>query len=701
MKRLKASVLAAILTVLTVVGGMIGLNNMTVKAANQVTLSIDTVEAAPGDKDVTVAVKVENPNKVNLGGFQLEISWDKTALQVKPDVDPEEDPDAEPVNVVEGNIKNLKGGTINRGRLSEGFINYSTASEIGTKVEAGDLLLIKFDVLDGAKEGLNSINLNLQSAASAEAQKDPTTGEVINHAPSIMDIVEVVNGGIKLPGSVTPPTPTPGTIKLSVDKVNATPGQKDVKVAVKVENSGDLAGLQFGIKYDTTALKATKAEVGDFQLSSGQVDDNVEINTEKMAEGLINYADAVATGTDKSGTVMIITFDVLDKLGESVISIDETVAAKGTDATALNVETANGSVTVTEAPACTHPKVTDADYKEVKAPTYKEDGLAEATCPDCGTKLTKPIPKLVGCKHVNVKDSDYKVTKEPTYTEEGLAEATCPDCGEVLTKKVDKKVCNHVNVKDSDYKVVKEPTIGVDGLAEATCPDCKQTVTKVLPALTRPDDSKENININVNNDIKVEVKVPANAVNNNLTDDETTAILGGADSTVNVNVNPIDGDKVSKEEKDLIQKAQENITIGAFIDINVTLQVEGFDVKTITQTASKIAFTVQIPADILNAPAGYERTFNIVRIHNGIAEMLNPTKSGDKLAFESDKFSTYAIVYSDKAVTDTTNPTEPTEQPTDTTKPNSPDTGDALPVALFVLMFVGIAGIVVSSKKRA
>lgn len=141
-----------------------------------------------------------------------------------------------------------------------------------------------------------------------------------------------------------------------------------------------------------------------------------------------------------------------------------------------------------------------------------------------------------------------------------------------------------------------------------------------------------------------------------------------------------------------------DIKVAAFIDIKVTLQVEGFDVKTITQTASKIAFTVQIPADLLVVPEGYVREFNIVRVHNGIAEMLNPTRNGDQLSFASDKFSTYAIVYSDKVAT---TPDEPTTPTPDDNKPSAPQTGDTLPIALFVLMLAGIVGIAVTSKKRA
>ena len=78
-KKIKASVLAVVLTVLAVVGGVLGLNNVTVKAADPLKLSVDTVDATKGQKSVQVAVNLENPG--NLGGLQLEVTWDKEALQ--------------------------------------------------------------------------------------------------------------------------------------------------------------------------------------------------------------------------------------------------------------------------------------------------------------------------------------------------------------------------------------------------------------------------------------------------------------------------------------------------------------------------------------------------------------------------------------------------------------------------------------------
>ncbi len=607
-KKIKASVLAVVLTVLAVVGGVLGLNNVTVKAADPLKLSVDTVDATKGQKSVQVAVNLENPG--NLGGLQLEVTWDKEALKA--------------TEAVAGDFF-LADPVVNTERIAEGFIGYADARSSG-KDTSGKVMIITFDVLDAAKVGLNSVNVNVLSAALGD--KDATPIPASN--------IVTTNGGITLP--------EPGPLKVSVDTVDATQGQKGVEVAVNVENPGNLAGLQFEVTWDKEALKATEAVAGDFKLAAP------EVNTEKIAEGFIGYADAHENGVDASGKAVIIKFDVLNaaKLGANPISVKVTSAADGEAQAITKIEEVAGAINVKESV----------------------------------------------CNHPNVKDSDYKVTKEPTYTEEGIAEAVCPDCGQTLTRPVDKLVCEHKNIKDSDYVVVKKPTLSEEGLEEATCPDCGQKVTRPIDKLERPSDSNENIV--VDGDAGVKVDVPSGVADNNLTKEEQEAILNnGADTTVKVDVNKVDESNVPKADKDAIQ-AVPDVKVAAFIDIKVTLQVEGFDVKTITQTASKIAFTVQIPADILNAPEGYVREFNIVRVHNGVAEMLNPTRNGDQLSFASDKFSTYAIVYSDKVATTPEEPTTP-----DDNKPSAPQTGDTLPIALFVLMLAGIVGIAVTSKKRA
>lgn len=175
MKKIKAIVLAVMLVVLAVVDSVLGLTNITVEASNILQITVDTVEGKQGDKGVQVAVSIQNPNKINIGALVFEVTWDKTALKA--------------TNAVEGKFVLSGEPAINIERMSEGFIGYADASAMGETAE-GQIILITFDVLDEAKEGLNSIHAKVLSAASAVPEGD-------NLAPEITDIIEI-GGGINI-----------------------------------------------------------------------------------------------------------------------------------------------------------------------------------------------------------------------------------------------------------------------------------------------------------------------------------------------------------------------------------------------------------------------------------------------------------------------------------------------------------------------
>ncbi len=252
-------------------------------------------------------------------------------------------------------------------------------------------------------------------------------------------------------------------LQISVDTVEAKQGDKGVQVAVNIENPSkiNIGALVFEITWDSTALKATKVVEGEFKLSQPI------INTEKISEGCIRYLDATSIGKITGGQVVIITFDVLNeaKINLNPINIKVLIAATADFGTPeiTNITEVAGGINV----ACVHTNVKDSDYKVTKAPTVAEEGLEEAVCPDCGTKLTRVVDKLV-CTHTNVKDSDYKVTKAPTVTEEGLEEAVCPDCGTKLTHLIEKIKYGDINADGSinvqDGIILKKHLAGIKEL---------------------------------------------------------------------------------------------------------------------------------------------------------------------------------------------------------------------------------------------
>ena len=70
--------------------------------------------------------------------------------------------------------------------------------------------------------------------------------------------------------------------------------------------------------------------------------------------------------------------------------------------------------------------------------------------------------------------------------------------------------------------------------------------------------------------------------------------------------------------------------------------------KEVKETKNAIQFTVAIPESLVNTDATKERTYAIVRIHNGEAKEVTPiTVENGTITFSTSEFSTYAIVYTD------------------------------------------------------
>lgn len=104
-------------------------------------------------------------------------------------------------------------------------------------------------------------------------------------------------------------------------------------------------------------------------------------------------------------------------------------------------------------------------------------------------------------------------------------------------------------------------------------------------------------------------------------------------------------DKTKTEEK---AAAIKNIKQGVYLDLSMWKKIgTADDVQLMNaQTAEKLKITVSLPQE-LKAPSGKVRTYYVIRVHNGVADLL-PTKSGNgQISFETDSFSTYSIWYTE------------------------------------------------------
>ncbi len=109
------------------------------------------------------------------------------------------------------------------------------------------------------------------------------------------------------------------------------------------------------------------------------------------------------------------------------------------------------------------------------------------------------------------------------------------------------------------------------------------------------------------------------------------------------------GNNAPESDKALVESAKSDYTIGTYLDINLFKKVGNNEAVKITQTNGKMKVSIVLP-ESLRAEG---RTFAAIRVHHDTAAALPATydENSHKLSFETDGFSTYAIVYKDGAAT--------------------------------------------------
>ncbi len=187
-------------------------------------------------------------------------------------------------------------------------------------------------------------------------------------------------------------------------------------------------------------------------------------------------------------------------------------------------------------------------------------------------------------------------------------------------------------------------------------------------------------------------------VYNAATDQELIRLQAGMSALLYLNVSDITG-TVSRTEKDLVKSVVPNgFTIGSYLDLDCFIQY-GRSASQKYELSSEITVSVTLPAKLINTDSSKTRTYKVVRIHDGAADLLNADfdASTGKLSFKTDRFSTYAIIYQDTAAAASGNGSTGTTAATGTgTTANtsasvsrttsSVETGDTAPYAGYVLI---------------
>lgn len=129
-----------------------------------------------------------------------------------------------------------------------------------------------------------------------------------------------------------------------------------------------------------------------------------------------------------------------------------------------------------------------------------------------------------------------------------------------------------------------------------------------------------------------------------LSEDENKAVKAGNKTQFVLSAS---GMTPTKEEIALIQSALGNNVIGQYLNLNLTLKISGRADRQITDLSAPMYIAITIPQNLVNHDSSIERTYRIVRIHDGVATLIDGTYDAatNQFTFATDGFSTYALVY--------------------------------------------------------
>ncbi len=332
-----------------------------------------------------------------------------------------------------------------------------------------------------------------------------------------------------------------------------------------------------------------------------------------------------------------------------------------------NVSIGCGSVTDSVTINKTIDKLPITDAAKVEAAKkIVEETLAGCTATNGTTK--QEIQEKIDTALTNAGISDVTVTVGDLNKTEATTDATGSisgnvsiGCGNVtdsvaIDKMID-KLPTHTHTWT--WVITKAATADEEGKMTGAC-TCGEITTEIIPktgdsgsgtVIIKEDKENEyNASLADKEDVKGKVS---------LTDTEKEHLNTGEDLVIILRLKDVNT-AVDTQEKTGIWNKLETNALGTFLDIELLKQIGGTETK-ITETTEKIEITFEIPEHIRNTDDTVTRTYQIMRNHDGVVDILD-VESYDKathlLTFKTDKFSTYALVYQDTAKEDKTTETD-------------------------------------------
>ncbi len=474
-------------------------------------------------------------------------------------------------------------------------------------------------------------------------------------------------------------TATNGTTKQEIqekiDTALTNAGISDVTVTVgdlnKTEATTDAAG-SISVNVSIGCGNVTDSVAIDKMIDKLPITDAVKVEaTKKIVEETL--AGCTATNGTTKQEIQEKIDTALTNAGISDVTVtvgDLNKTEATTDAAgsiSVNVSIGCGNVTDSVAIDKMIDKLPITDAVKVEA-TKKivEETLAGCTATNGTTKqeIQEKIDTALtnaGISDVTVTVGDLNKTEATTDAAGSISVNVSIGCGNVtdsvaIDKMID-KLPTHTHTWT--WVITKAATADEEGKMTGAC-TCGEITTEIIPktgdsgsgtVIVKEDKENEyNASLADKEDVKGKVS---------LTDTEKEHLNTGEDLVIILRLKDVNT-AVDTQEKTGIWDKLETNALGTFLDIELLKQIGGTETK-ITETTHKIEITFEIPEHIRNTDDSVTRTYQIMRNHDGVVDILD-VESYDKathlLTFKTDKFSTYALVYQDTAKEDKTTETD-------------------------------------------
>lgn len=478
-----------------------------------------------------------------------------------------------------------------------------------------------------------------------------------------------------------------GTSEVALQGGTLTGVVGNDKVSIDMPKMGTVESSNAG---ENKAVSYTKSAL------SGEDKDNYE-----LSETAWPTLTVTISKTDESNTVITTTQNELDKTydGYEVVDVKSTSNNKTTPVVEYSVKGKNEYTTTKPKDAgeytvrVTYPaddnyeksSVTkDFTIKKMKtrvsaidlSKTYGEKGYELMYSFDrlargdrlTGIILTREEGEDVGTYKIKVSQKEgsnpnYDITfKDGTYTINPLSidkgtvvlGNVLKYTGEKQTQEVEQVVINGKVLSKDDYEVIDHQAVKegkhilkINGKGNYT-----GTIEYAYVILPKDSDKigegtltvKTTGNIEINKNDLIDILVE----NKEITANELSEIANGKELEFVLDI------KESSSNK-LIESSTKGYIVGKYLNITLNKIVNGTS-ESIHELTKKLKISIELPTELINKDKTITRTYFIARSHNGKVDILetNYDEKTNKLTFETDKFSDYAIIYKDKKELKTT-----------------------------------------------